>query len=211
MTDIETTSGTAIPITGANAAETQKGDLDPENLRTLYTELCTSYRAIDEFRAKLLAALPLATAIGIFLAVPDFFKIKNSEEIALFQSLFPPIGLFGFVITLGLFIFEVHGIRRCTHLIVVGQDLERKLGLGGQFVHRASSIAGFISEPLASGVIYSAVLATWTLLGLYFMCKVVAIIASILLFIVGSGGSIYFLQWIRRDRKKLEDRLKNTV
>jgi hypothetical protein len=30
----------------------------PENLRTVYRELCQSYRAIDDFRAKLLALLP---------------------------------------------------------------------------------------------------------------------------------------------------------
>lgn len=41
-------------------------DERPENLRTAYKELCNSYRAIDDFRAKLLGFLPLATG-GVFL------------------------------------------------------------------------------------------------------------------------------------------------
>jgi hypothetical protein len=209
MTTTENSSSSALSSAAVNAAEFQRAESDLENLRTLYRELCTSYRAIDDFRAKLLAALPLATVIGIFLAFPDFSKSNDPKGIELFKSLLPPISLFGFVITLGLFIYEVHGIRRCTNLIVIGQYLEQKLGFGAQFVHRASSIAGFISEPLAAGVIYSAVLAIWTLLGLYFACPVSAIVLSTLLFLVGSAGSIFFLQWIRSDRKKLQGRLKN--
>jgi hypothetical protein len=38
-----------------------------ENLKTVYQQLCESYRAIDDFRAKLLGFLPLATGTGIFL------------------------------------------------------------------------------------------------------------------------------------------------
>ena len=42
-------------------------DQQAENVRTVYREPCTSYRAIDDFRMKLLGLLPLATGAGIFL------------------------------------------------------------------------------------------------------------------------------------------------
>jgi hypothetical protein len=49
-----------------------------ENLLTAYTELCTSYRAIDDFRTKLLGFLPLATGTGIFFLV-DKAKIESVQ------------------------------------------------------------------------------------------------------------------------------------
>ena len=39
-----------------------------ENLRTVYRELCSSYRAIDDFRTKLLGFLPLVTGTGLFFS-----------------------------------------------------------------------------------------------------------------------------------------------
>jgi hypothetical protein len=211
MTVAVSTSSPDTPTSNTDAPETPNAVRKQENLRILYQELCTTYRSIDDFRAKLLGALPLATAIGIFLVIPDFFKDEQSPEIAYyFKSLLPPIALFGFVITLGLLIFEIHGIRRCTRLITVGKYLERELGQEAQFVYRAKSIAGFISEPLASGVIYSSVAAVWAFLGLYFVCPVVAIAFSVLLFLIGTIGSIFFLHWIRKDGKRLEERLNNS-
>jgi hypothetical protein len=38
-----------------------------ENLKIIYQELCNSYRAIDDFRTKLLGFLPLATGAGVVL------------------------------------------------------------------------------------------------------------------------------------------------
>jgi hypothetical protein len=39
----------------------------PETLRAEYSEICKRYGAIKEFRAKLLALLPLASGAGVFL------------------------------------------------------------------------------------------------------------------------------------------------
>jgi len=89
------------------------------NIRTVYDQLCESYRAIDDFRTKLLAALPLASGAGIFLLIR-----KPGEGIP--TELLMPIGVFGFLTALGLYIFEIYGIRKCTHLIVVGGYLEEQ-------------------------------------------------------------------------------------
>ena len=53
---------TEVSLCRVENPDTQKA----ENLRTVYRELCSSYRAIDDFRTKLLGFLPLATGAGIF-------------------------------------------------------------------------------------------------------------------------------------------------
>lgn len=121
-----------------------------------YRELCKSYHAIDDFRAKLLGFLPLATGAGIL------FTAKESS--ALLEHLSAPIGIFGFLITLGLFCYELYGIAKCSELIRTGRKLERALNIHGQFVSRPDGILGLINEPFAAGVIYPAVLASWSLL-----------------------------------------------
>jgi hypothetical protein len=134
-------------------------DSQDENLKTTYDQLCTSYRAIDDFRAKLLGFLPLASGTGIFLLIPD-----NSTSPL--NTYLGPVGVFGALITFGLFLFEIYGIKKCHGLIKAGQQIEDQMGIRGQFKERPREVAGFINEPFAAGVIYPAVLAAWTFLAL---------------------------------------------
>jgi hypothetical protein len=83
------------------------------------------------------------------------------------------IGLFGVLVTLGLFLHEIRGIQECGDLIEVGRWLEEKMGLSeGQFIredtyyHRQESwVKGFINNfkgPVgAAWVIYPSVGAAW--------------------------------------------------
>src|SRR5687768_16392561 len=87
----------------------------------VYEQLCSSYRAIDDFRSKLLALLPLATGGGIFLLASDKAKAD------VIPPYLKPIGVFGLVVTLGLFLYELHGILTCTRLIEVGASIEESL------------------------------------------------------------------------------------
>ncbi len=136
---------------------------------TVYKELCSSYRAIDDFRAKLLALLPLVTSgIFAFLMAPT----TNTDKINLVKPFLLPIGLFGLAITLGLFIFELYGIRKCTYLIKAGNELEKKLLKDekttiGQFSEHSLGALKYIYEPTAAGIIYSTVLAAWAYLAAY--------------------------------------------
>ena len=133
------------------------------NLPNIYEQLCQSYRAIDEFRAKLLGFLPLASAGGAFLLLNDPQKIK------LAKPFLEPLGLFGFVVTLGLFFYELYGIRKCHALINAGKKLECYLGItDGQFIRRPRNLVYVINEPFAAGMIYPAVLAGWIFLALVF-------------------------------------------
>ncbi len=134
-----------------------------DNPLDVYRELCSSYRAIDDFRAKLLAFLPFATGGGIFLLLNK--DIASGE----FTRFFVPIGAFGFLITLGLFAYEIYGIKKCGALILAGQQIENWLHSDGQFGRRPREVFGFINEPFAAGIIYPAVLAAWTFLGLIFV------------------------------------------
>jgi hypothetical protein len=130
-----------------------------QNLRCVYNELCSSYRAIDDFRAKLLALLPLATGTGIFLLISKDFPTGAEKFLG-------PIGLFGFAITVGLCVYEIHGIKKCTELIHTGTHIESLMDIKGQFDSYTNKGLWLINEPFAAGVIYPAVLAAWTFLGL---------------------------------------------
>ena len=137
--------------------------VNSEKLRIVYSELCSSYRAIDDFRTKLLGFLPVATGAGIF------FLVTDKEKMDFVQPHLQSVGVFGFVITLGLFFYEFYGIKKCTHIIWAGKRIEREMNIGdGQFTSRPGGVAGLINEPFAAGVIYPAVLAAWTFIALAF-------------------------------------------
>jgi hypothetical protein len=179
---------------------TQNQDIDhknDDNIRNVYNQLCESYRAIDAFRGILLGALPLASGGGIFII----------GSATVHPSLYFSIGIFGALVTLGLFIFEIYGTNRCARLIYVGKTLEEeRLRVKGQFATRPQgiegfplipgSIAPFVSEPLASGVIYPAVLGAWVFLALHKTSEIVAGVCGILIFAMGFYASYKFNRWL---------------
>lgn len=139
-----------------NSLSPKEGD----NLRAAYDQICSGYQAIDDFRAKLLALLPLASGTGIFLLLSDTFT--QSQGPALLPQFLLPIGVFGFAVTLGLYCYELRGIQYCTHLIAAGRNLEQQLQVAGRFSTRPTRhVAGWISELSAAHLIYPAVLAAW--------------------------------------------------
>jgi hypothetical protein len=168
-------------VSGDNGAKQNE-----EDLTSVYGQLCDSYRAIDDFRAKLLGLLPLASGTGIFLLLGNVVTDPTTSETA--KEFLLPIGIFGFLITLGLYLYELHGILKCDHLIKVGQQLERRLAIPGQFQGRPHGVAGFINEPFAARIIYPAVLAAWTFLALVFTWPQADQWAAIGVFVVFFAG-----------------------
>jgi hypothetical protein len=130
-------------------------EIKPDDLRAVYSELCNSYHAIADFRAKLLALLPIASGAGglLILAQKDTLR-----------EYLGPVGIFGTAVTLGLFIYELRGIQRCKALIKVGKALEARMGIAdGQFGSRPEGRAvGLISAEVAGWVVYLTVLAGWS-------------------------------------------------
>ena len=189
---------------------------DPQrasNLRTVYSELCTSYRAIDDFRTKLLGFLPLATGAGLFLLVTD------KDKIGFARQFLRPIGFFGFVITLGLFSYELYGIKKCGRLIRVGKLLEKtELDIDGQFEWRPREVAGLINEPFAAGIIYPVVLAAWMFLALVstwprtvepLYDPQCALFWAVVVFIFGFLLSILFNLWLKMEGRLEDEELKD--
>jgi hypothetical protein len=118
-------------------------------LELAYHRACENYEAITEFRAKLLTLLPLATGTGAFLL------LQKAD-----RDLVGPIGLLGFVVTVGLFAYELRGMQRCSRLEVQACTLEEHLGLSeeeGPFKGQPSrSLGGMLGPPAAALIIYLA-------------------------------------------------------
>ncbi len=179
---------------------------DAEHLKGMYDQLCLSYRAIDDFRGKLLGFLPLASGASIALLSSSLLPSVAPEateavrqEFHEKQWLLLATGIFGCLVTIGLFAYELFGIKKCAALIGAGQRMERRLNVSyGQFNTRPPSIAGFVSEPFAACVIYSAVLSAWTFVGLASFDRELAVRATVGVFAVSSVVS-FLLTDVGRD------------
>jgi hypothetical protein len=134
-------------------------EIKPENLRIVYSELCKSYHAIADFRAKLLALLPIASGAGGLLILAEKETVK--EYLA-------PIGVFGAAVTLGLFVYELRGIQRCKALIKAGKALETEMEIAdGQFGSRPEGhLGGLIGADTAGWIVYLTVVAAWCYLAI---------------------------------------------
>src|SRR6266498_1534645 len=145
-----------------------KRNVEMENTRTEYKEVCQNHRTITDFRGKLLTLLPVVSGVGIYLLVP-----KTTSAGDLDPRYLVAIGVFGVLVTVGLFLHELRGIQECGELIEVGRSLEVKMGFtDGQFIrwdnyyHRQKSrlkrfINNFKGPVGAAYVIYPSVAAAW--------------------------------------------------
>jgi hypothetical protein len=95
----------------------------PESLLKAYAEICNSYRAIDDFRMKLLGLLPFASVAGVLLL---------SREIPSAQSkLVGYACFFASVFTFCLFLYEIRGMLRSGGLIRRGKSIEERVACAG--------------------------------------------------------------------------------
>lgn len=134
-------------------------EIKPENLRIVYSEVCRSYHAIADFRAKLLALLPIASGAGGLLILSEKDTVKQYLG---------PIGIFGAAVTLGLFVYELRGIQRCKALIKAGSALETRMDIAdGQFGPRPKGhLGGLIGAETAGWIVYLTVFAAWCYLAI---------------------------------------------
>ncbi|HEY0070331.1 MAG TPA: hypothetical protein VGE04_10220, partial [Chloroflexia bacterium] len=137
-----------------------------------YEKICASHQAITDFRAKLLGFLPLATGAGIFLLLgnPGLLGAQPAAEAGTsILSTLPDlhvgvfVGLFGILVTIGLFVHELFGIQYCLALITRGQELERAMQFrGGQFRDMGPGLLRDYLGPKGAAItIYSTVCAAW--------------------------------------------------
>ena len=132
-------------------------EADEAALRAVLAETCKQHSGIADFRAKLLALLPIASSVGIFLLVRDQADMDNEY--------LTPVGVFGFVVTLGLFIYEVRGIDSCQQLREVAQRLEYYLKIPNDArpfgAHESGKLRGLVGAETAGWIVYPAVMAAW--------------------------------------------------
>jgi hypothetical protein len=171
--------GEEAPVPKPSDGGETPSEPDPADIRVAYQEVCKSPNVIDDFRARLLALLPLSSGAGIFLLLattPDG-NVSNQDYLG-------AIGVIGGLISVGLFAFEVRQILVCRHLIRVGANLERDYmhfgKVDGQFLGRPppplpplpsndreksrgiSSYASYaVSVIMASSIVYLTVIAGW--------------------------------------------------
>jgi hypothetical protein len=133
-------------------------DEERATLRALYAQICTREGAIADFRAKLLALLPIASGAGIVLLAD---KLNGSD-----RKLLIAVGLFGVAVTVGLFMYELRGIEDCTVLRRHARDVEGLLQIPGE-AHQfdEGSLEGgkwnLADEIGAAWIVYMAVVAGW--------------------------------------------------
>jgi hypothetical protein len=175
-----------------------------ENLKLVYNQLCDSYRAIDDIRMKLLGLLPIATGAGILV-------LTGGGKSAPPRGLSLPIGLFGLIVTIGLFSYELHGIKKCGYWINAGWLIEKRLGIYGQFQRRPHELAGFIDEPFSASIIYPAVLASWLFFALLEAPRWVGYVSSSVVFAGGVWVSLHLIRAVEKDIKERKQYCKEKV
>lgn len=176
-----------------------------EALKTIYDQLCTSYHSVDDFRAKLLGILPLVSGVAIFNLLE-----KVEKPINLF-----PIGILGAFTTLGLLIYELKGIQKCTGYIEFGFEIEKTilktspthLGHFGS-LKTGRKISNVFSEPVASAFVYAAVIGAWMFVATFKLLWVEqigiywpAFIAVIFVFV----GVIIYWNWYSKPVKSASE------
>jgi hypothetical protein len=140
-----------------------------ERWQILYTEVAKAHQATIDFRQKLLAALPVLSGAGIGLLLANTVGPNGLKP---WMLVF--LGLFGFLVSYGLFMYEARNIQECKCLIERGAALEALAGAPtGQFMFRPPSLAlrkamglktrksGKISIQNASRVVYATVMLAW--------------------------------------------------
>jgi hypothetical protein len=120
--------------------DTQPQDLTRREkiLLAEYQEVCKSHSGITDFRAKLLALLPIASGAGVGLLVTQ----GQGEASGTGAGLLIALGIFGAVVTIGLFLYELRQIDVCKQLRNHAAWIESQLGIeAGQFGGRRKHLS----------------------------------------------------------------------
>jgi hypothetical protein len=130
---------------------------DERRLIAAYSELCNRHQQIDDFRGKLLALLPIASGAAILVLLRGY-------SVAIEKYLLP-VDIYGFAITLDLFIYELHGIAVCKRIMEQAEGLERDMNIPkhrGQYRDRNQNVLHRIIEvEMAPWIVYLSVIAGW--------------------------------------------------
>jgi hypothetical protein len=177
----------AAPTVRLGRGPEVESTVDPQDRRATYDQICATYRAIDDFRAKLLGFLPAVTGGSLVLLTrgdggldPDFYA---------------PVGAFALLVTVGLFIYELHGISKCHFWIEAGKRVETDMNLKvGLFTNRSKYAWGKLNELHAAAIIYPAVMAAWTYVALFHTARTIGLIVGVGVFLLGLATMLRYEQ-----------------
>ncbi len=183
-------------------------DTKLESTKIAYERICASHDQIADFRAKLLALLPIASGAGLFFLFSDK---KPADELLI--HLFA-VGIFGALITIGLFFYELRGIQKCRGLIACAKRLEKELvpdlwQYGAFNFRQHAALGGFIGATGAALVIYPTVISGWIYVSAAGLIKSGKLNTSAFWFFITAWlASFIFGVWMNNWQKK---NLKVTV
>ncbi|SRR5712691_6217845 len=125
-----------------DSGEPVAGEPTPQERRQIllseYEEVCKSHAGITDFRAKLLAFLPITSGAGVGLLVTQATGGLSKTLAGLLIAL----GIFGAVVTVALFFYELRQIDVCKQLRNHAAWLEQQLGIeAGQFGGRRGRLS----------------------------------------------------------------------
>jgi hypothetical protein len=134
-------------------------------LMGLYTEICNSWRKLTDVRFKLLGLVPV---------VSGFFLIRALSGGDLSPDIRVGIAVFGFIVTLALWAYEVRNSQLYDDLVSRGRRIEAELGVNtGHFRGRLKPSSRYLLGPLkvqvriqhdsAINLIYGTSVGAWLL------------------------------------------------
>jgi len=136
-----------MPQTAASPQGTQLDVLKME-----YSEICKSYHKVRDMQLKLLTLIPIASGTAASVVIKALGDRVHTVM----------VGLLGFALTLGLFLYSLRGTQHANALSKQGSSLEKDLGLSvGQFKDRPQKMTWIIGYTTASTLMYVVVLMAW--------------------------------------------------
>jgi hypothetical protein len=138
----------------------KEGTPEPERrdtLLALYAEVCNSWRMLTDVRFKLLGIIP---TISVVVLISLLSRQEASQGLTPMARL--AISIFGFLITIGLYIYDRRNSELYNDLVSRGRRIEKELGMDtGQFLGRRNPSNPFVNHGNAVNLIYGTALAGW--------------------------------------------------
>lgn len=125
-----------------------------ELLQAIYGEACSTWRALVDVRFKLLALVPFVSVAVLVVILPGTGSTERLKGLA--GSL---IAAVGFIVTLGLVVYEVRNSQLHDDLVSRGRRIEAELGIQMEiFRGRPEPKYRLINHGTAIFLVYAAAL-----------------------------------------------------
>lgn len=122
-----------------------------EVLLALYGEVCNSWRTLTDVRFKLLGFVPTILVVVLINLLSGDEPTKGLAPITRMA-----IGLFGFLVTFALFVYELRNSELYDDLVSRGRRIEQELGIDtGQYLGRRDPRNWLIKHDAAINIVFA--------------------------------------------------------